>query len=177
MPKVDAPNHPVGVSAQEYREAEVLLARSDLPYTVLRNAPYAELHVVERLLPAIQAGEVRINSGAGTAAFIARADIAEAAIAVLLQDGHAGKTYDLTGPELLTYGEVTRQLAEFIGKPILYVEQDDSTFEREARAAGLQASQAETLTRIGLDIREGYFAVRTDFFRQVTGTIRRTYVL
>ncbi len=169
MPRVEDPHHPVGLAAQEYRESEVLLAASGVPYTVLRNAPYTELHVIERLLPSLQAGELRINSGDGTVAFIARSDIAEAAIAILLQDGHAGKTYDLTGNERLTYRDVAQLVASVSGRPLAYVELDDAAFEREAQAAGLPAPLVEALTRIGTAIRQGFFAVRTDFFRQVTG--------
>jgi NAD(P)H dehydrogenase (quinone) len=169
MPNVDDPRHPVGMAAQEYHEAEVLLAASDVPCTILRNAPYAELHVVERLLPALQAGELRINSGAGAAAFMARSDIAEAAIAILLQDRHAGTTYDLTGPELLTYRQVAEIVSGVTRTPLDYVELEDAAFAHEGLAAGLSAPLVDTLTRIGTAIREGYFAVRTNVFRQVTG--------
>lgn len=169
MPKADDPRHPVGLGAREYHEAEVLLAASDVPWTVLRNAPYAELHVVDRLLPALQAGELRINSGAGAAAFMARSDIAEAAIAILMQDGHAGQIYDLTGPDLLTYRQIAQLVASVAGRPLAYVELDDAGFAQEGHAAGLPPPLVETLTCIGAAIREGYFAVRTDVFRRATG--------
>jgi NAD(P)H dehydrogenase (quinone) len=169
MPRADEPLHPVGLTAEEYRDAELLLAGSGVPYTILRNAPYAELHVIERLLPALQAGELRINAGTGTAAFISRPDIAEAAITVLLQDGHEGKTYDVTGNELLTYRQVVERAARVTGAALGYVDLDDSAFEHEATAAGLPPALVDTMTRIGKAIRDGYFAVRSDFFREVTG--------
>jgi len=169
MPRVEDPHHPVGPGAQEYRDAELLLAANDVPWTVLRNAPYAELHVVERLLPSLPLGQLRINSGAGTAAFMARTDIAAAAIDVLLQDGHAGKTYDLTGSELLSYRQVCEVVADVTGSPLTFVDLDDAAFEAETKAAGLPLPLVDTLTRIGTAIREGYFGVRTDVFRQVTG--------
>lgn len=174
MPKVEDPRNPVGLAAQEYRKAELLLAASDVPWTVLRNAPYAELHVVERLLPAVHLGQLRINAGTGTAAFMSRADIAAAAIDVLLQDGHAGRTYDLTGGELLSYRQVADVVSRLTGLPIAYVELDDAVFAAEAAAAGLPGDLVDTMTRIGTAIREGYFAVRTDFFRQVTGRAPKT---
>ena len=37
-------------------------------------------------------------------------DIAAVAAAALTQDGHEGKTYDLTGPEALTHGEMAEKL-------------------------------------------------------------------
>lgn len=51
-------------------------------------------------------------------------DIAEAAAIALLQDGHAGKTYDLVGPRPWT-GEETAQLwSQTVGKPVRYAGDD-----------------------------------------------------
>lgn len=170
MPNVDRPAHPVGEAAEEYRAAEVQIGQSGVPWTILRNAPYAELHAVDRLALSLPTGEVRINSGAGTAAFVSRADVAQAAVAVLLQgERHFGMTYDLTGPDLLTYREVTARLAAALGRTIRYADVDDATFAAEAADAGLPPPLVDTLLRMGVAIREGYFAVRTDHVRLITG--------
>lgn len=169
MPNTDDPNHATGLAAEEYHAAEKLLAASGVPFTVLRNAPYAELHVIERMLPALAMGQLRINTGDGTAAFMTRSDIADAAIAVLLGEVHAARIVDLTGGELLTYRQIVQLVAAVTGARIDYVELDDATFEQEATAVGMPASLVDTLTRIGIAIRGGSFAVRTGFFREVTG--------
>ncbi|MFG2599227.1 NAD(P)H-binding protein [Streptomyces sp. NPDC048462] len=51
------------------------------------------------------------------------ADIAGVAAAALREDGHAGNTYELTGPALSTPRQRARDLAEVIGEPITFVEQ------------------------------------------------------
>jgi len=48
-------------------------------------------------------------------------DIADAVVAALVTDDHVGKTYELTGPRLLTFGEATAELAEATGRPLAYV--------------------------------------------------------
>jgi uncharacterized protein YbjT (DUF2867 family) len=45
-------------------------------------------------------------AGDGRAAVVARRDVAEAAAALLLGDGHDGGVYDITGREALSFAEI-----------------------------------------------------------------------
>lgn len=45
-------------------------------------------------------------------------DIASIAADALEEEKHGGKAYDLSGPEVLTFGEVTRLLYQAEGKPV-----------------------------------------------------------
>lgn len=47
-------------------------------------------------------GVIRGSAGDGRVGAVARDDIAEVAVAVLLGEGHDGRTYDVTGPEAVT---------------------------------------------------------------------------
>ncbi|HEY6738675.1 MAG TPA: NmrA family NAD(P)-binding protein [Actinopolymorphaceae bacterium] len=49
-------------------------------------------------------------------------DIAAVAATALLEDGHCGQTYDLTGPETLSRAEKVRLIGEALGGEIPYVE-------------------------------------------------------
>jgi uncharacterized protein YbjT (DUF2867 family) len=53
---------------------------------------------------------------------VALEDIAAVAAAVLLEDGHAGKAYELTGPETVTRAERVRLIGEALGRDIPFVE-------------------------------------------------------
>ncbi len=44
------------------------------------------------------------------------------AAAVLTEPGHEGKTYDITGPEALSYADIANRLSEVIGKKVTYVD-------------------------------------------------------
>ncbi len=54
-----------------------------------------------------------------------------AAAVVLTEEGHAGRTYDMTGPEALTLHEAAAQVAAVAGRPVTY---EPETLE-EARAS------------------------------------------
>jgi uncharacterized protein YbjT (DUF2867 family) len=71
-------------------------------------------------------GVIRGPGGTGRAAVVARDDIADAAVAVLLAGDparHDGRRYDMTGPEALTLAEVAGELSRVAGRPITYQEE------------------------------------------------------
>ncbi|GII58306.1 NmrA family transcriptional regulator [Planotetraspora thailandica] len=51
------------------------------------------------------------------------ADIAEVAAAVLREEGHAGRTYELTGPAAIAPRERARAIGDALGEPVAFVEQ------------------------------------------------------
>jgi uncharacterized protein YbjT (DUF2867 family) len=69
-------------------------------------------------------GEVRDGYPNATNAPIDLGDIAAVAATVLLEDGHVGKEYLLTGPEALTRAEMVRHIGAALGREIPYIEVD-----------------------------------------------------
>ena len=66
-------------------------------------------------------GVIRGPAGDGRAAVVAQDDIADAAAAVLRDPApHAGRTYDLTGPEALTFTEMAAIVSEVTGRDVRY---------------------------------------------------------
>ena len=53
---------------------------------------------------------------------IALEDVADVAAVALLQDGHLGKAYELTGPQSLTRAEMVRLIGRALGRDIPYLE-------------------------------------------------------
>ena len=55
-------------------------------------------------------------------AAVARDDIADVAVAVLLDDAgaHDGRAYDMTGPEALTMAEAAEELSRAAGRTVTY---------------------------------------------------------
>lgn len=62
------------------------------------------------------------------------ADIAEVAAATLREGGHVGRTYELTGPALITPRKQAEAIGDAIGEPVRFIEQTRD----EARAQMLQ---------------------------------------
>lgn len=76
-------------------------------------------------------------------ALVHEADIAEVAVAALLEDGHAGRAYNLTGPQVLTTRERVAILAGALGRDIAFTPiTHDQAVDRLA-ATGVPREDAE----------------------------------
>ncbi|MFC4565117.1 NAD(P)H-binding protein [Nocardiopsis mangrovi] len=88
-------------------------------------------------------GVVRNAYPAGTGVPIHEADIAEVAVAALLEDGHAGRAYTLTGPQRLTHREQAAAVAEGLGRPLRFEAQTYGRARAALITAGAPAEIAE----------------------------------
>jgi uncharacterized protein YbjT (DUF2867 family) len=93
------------------------------------GVPFVHLEPGEFMLnseiwaPQIRAGdEVRDGYGAAANAPIARGDIAAVAARCLLEEGHEGRSYELTGPESLTRRQRVEQIGAALGRELRYID-------------------------------------------------------
>ena len=145
-------------------------ARPDV--TLLRHSWYGDV-VAHGLAPmAVRTGRWTINTGEGQVAPIAKDDAAAAAAVVLTTDGHRGRTYDITGPELVTVGDLAAIASELTGRPVEHDDVDDDAMRDIFLAAGVD--RPGDLVSFGRAIREGWFAVPTGDVEALTGRPGRT---
>jgi NAD(P)H dehydrogenase (quinone) len=168
MPGVEDPANPIGLAAEEYRDAELQIMDSGMRWAILRNGPYTELHVVERLGADLSDGVVS-NAQDGRAGFVSRQDVAEAAIGALLSDSADNRIFEVSGPEMLTFADVARLLSEETGRPLEYENCSDSDFEERLRAKGFPELGVRSLTGMGIALRGGFFDESSDAVLELTG--------
>ncbi|MBM7441272.1 NAD(P)H-binding protein [Streptomyces sp. HB132] len=105
--------------ARDHWHTEAHLRMVGVRHTFLRDSWYLAG------LPAMTGadGVLRGPGGDGRVSAVAHEDIADAASAVLLEEGsgHDGMTYDLTGPEAFTLAEAAEELSLRAGRTIRYV--------------------------------------------------------
>ena len=116
IPKADTSSL---ILAAEHRATEELLAESGLPHVVLRNSWYIENYTGQ--LPVYLEHGIAGAAGEGRVSAATRADLAEAAAAVLTEEGHAGATYELGGPAF-TMTELAQVISEATGRPVTYTD-------------------------------------------------------
>jgi NAD(P)H dehydrogenase (quinone) len=170
------PPNPAVVAPSHY-ETEQALARSGMAWTILRNSLYADYQIPEAT-QAIAAGLLAHNRGAGKVAYVARDDCAAVAAAVLIGAGHAGKRYDVTGPQAYTAGELVALYAELGGRPVAERRVGDAELVASivGRAEGDDHLRygAELVASFGRSIREGYMDACTDHVATLAGRPARS---
>lgn len=105
---------------------EDLVRRSGLDWTILQPCAY-----VQNLLPGLGEDDpvVRVPYDPDRLfGLVDLDDVAEAAARVLLDDRHAGATYELGGPRLVSARDVARAASEVLGRavPVRHVAPDDA---------------------------------------------------
>jgi uncharacterized protein YbjT (DUF2867 family) len=104
-----------------HRKVEDKLKASGLEYTILRPNSFMQ-NVLMYLAPSIRTqGAFYAAMGEARISFIDVRDIAMVAAQALMSSEHAGKTYELNGPEALTYGELAEKISRACGRSVRYV--------------------------------------------------------
>jgi NAD(P)H dehydrogenase (quinone) len=102
--------------ARDHWLTEEHVRSTGVGYTFLRDGPYLDY------FPALAGadGVIRGPAGEGRVGAVARDDVAEVAVAVLLGEGHDGRTYDVTGPEAISLREAAEVLSRVAGREVAY---------------------------------------------------------
>jgi uncharacterized protein YbjT (DUF2867 family) len=157
-----------------HHEREELIKASGLSWTFLR--PCMFMTAATSWTPMIkEKGVVNYPGGTGKIAPIDPWDVAAVARVVLTSSGHEQKGYELTGPELLTFGDMTKILSDVLGKPIQYLEESDADFVHDLLQAHLPQYVADGLASTFSYVRMGDFAHLTDSVEKLTGVKPRTF--
>ncbi len=130
--------------AGEHAETEALLKASGIPFVLLRNGWYTENYAAS-VPAAVQHGAVLGSAKDGRIASAARADYADAAAAVLLADGQAGKVYELAGDTSYTLSELAAEIARQSGKPVVYKDLPEADYKAALVQVGLPEGFAALL--------------------------------
>jgi uncharacterized protein YbjT (DUF2867 family) len=151
------------VLARDHFHTEEHIRAVGVRFTFLRMSLYAD-HVPKHVSAD---GVIRGPAGLGRAAWVTRDDLADVAVAVLTQSGHEGYTYDVTGPEALTYAETAEQLSIVTGRNISY----QAVTPHEARTtrmiSGLDKYDAERIAQTGSGLSDDEVEVWVTHFMQI----------
>lgn len=125
---------------------EQALSKSGLEWTVLRAGGFASNAF--GWAPSVRAGRtVAAPFGNVALPVLDPTDIAAVAAAVLRSAGHAGRTYELTGPEAITPREQAEAIGRALAEPVMFFE-----LTRAQARAHLLAVMPEPVADSTLDI-------------------------
>lgn len=140
--------------ASEHLFTEKAIAASGIPFTFLRNGWYLENYAAG-VQGALAHGALIGAAGQGRIAAAARADYADAAVAVLTGSGHDGKIYELAGDTAFTLADLAAEIARQTGRDIPYNNLAPADYAAALTGAGVPAPLAELLAGWETPIAEG----------------------
>lgn len=131
--------------AAEHLATEKLLQASGVPFALLRNGWYTE-NYTGSAHAAVEHGAILGSAGDGRIAAAARADYADAAVAVLLSNDTAGdKIYELAGDTSFTLAELADEIAKQSRQPVTYKDLPEDEFKAALIGMGLPEGLASLL--------------------------------
>ena len=169
--KVTAPHaRPDGphVFGRWQSQIEARVTESGIPTTLLRPNMY-----MANLLGSaggIRDGKLYSTAADGALAWVDPADIADVAVAAIGDPAHAGKTYEVTGPEVIGYDDLAERFSRVLGRPVEHVRIDDDTFRLALTEAGLPAWTVDAFVEMyARGVRGGHFEQTSDDVERVLG--------
>ncbi|WP_413788203.1 NAD(P)H-binding protein [Streptomyces chartreusis] len=147
---------------------------SGLEWTVLRPSSFASNSLA--WADAVREGTPAPNPmGEGQQGVVDPRDVAEVAVRALLEPGHTGRTYTLTGPETIGASGQAAVLGEILGRPVTLLSLTVDQRREQLLGAGLGVDYADSLMAGARFIEEGGNAVVTDDVPEVLGRPARSY--
>jgi uncharacterized protein YbjT (DUF2867 family) len=131
---------------------------SGVEWTVLQPNNFNENFSEGDYLGALLAGELALPVEGTVEPFIAVEDIAAVAAAVLTQDGHHGRIYELSGPEALPFTDAIEVLAKASGRSMGFRVETPEEHAAVLRAAELPEDLVFFLDAMYRVMREGALA-------------------
>ncbi|MGZ8347473.1 MAG: SDR family oxidoreductase, partial [Allosphingosinicella sp.] len=175
------PDNPA-IVVPDHRATEQKLNASGLDVTIMRDSLYAEAALLQILPRAIATGQMRSASGEGQVPFVAKQDCVAAAVEALAGEGHEGRVYEITGPELVSMRDLCALAEEMSGRRVEFVPIGDEEFDADLAAAGIPAEYEEGMDHpvIGTSsrkdilsyeqgVRGGWFALLSEDVERLTG--------
>ncbi|HJZ64277.1 MAG TPA: SDR family oxidoreductase [Candidatus Acidoferrum sp.] len=135
-----------------HRKVEDKLKASGIESVILRPNGFMQ-NVVTYLAPSIRVQGVFYDAmGGAKTSYVDVNDVAAVAAKVLTSEGHAGKAYELNGPESITQDELAKRISAATGRPVGHV----TVSRDEYRKGLLDAGVPEWMANAELDLQE-YF--------------------
>jgi uncharacterized protein YbjT (DUF2867 family) len=157
----------------EKGSVETAVEASDLAWTFIQPVEFMS-NMLEWADSIRTEGVVREPFAGRRTAIVHEADIAAVAAAALMEEGHGGKSYTITGPEVLTPPQMVRLIGEAIGRDLRFVELTVEQARKRWQDAGFPDEVIEFfMWAHGNTPPVGYTVVPT--VEEVTGRPARTF--
>ena len=158
----ESESSPIAIIAKSHIDTDQNIKKSGLTYTILRNGLYVDMLPMFMGEKVLETG-VFLPAGEGKASFTSRVDLAEAAVNILIGNGHENKEYVLTNVDNYSFDDVAKILSEISGKKVQYTSPSKEVYKETVLNAGVPAEYADIITDFCESIKQGeFYTTKTD---------------
>lgn len=143
--------------AKMHLESERRLRELGIAWTVLRPGPFMTSLIINWRL--LDTGVLALPTGDGREPLIDPRDIAAVAVAALVPGRLDGKVIDLSGPELLSYGDIVSRIARVLARPLQFIDTPEATWRETMVKAGAPEDLVDAAARWYRVVRNGEMTI------------------
>jgi len=126
-----------GRGEEEAQRCERIVQDAGVEWTVVRASWFNQNFSEGEFLGMILDGAITLPAADIPEPFVDADDIADVAVAALTEDGHNGEIYEVTGPRMLTFDDVAKEISHAIGREVQFIQ-----IPQKALAASIAESGA-----------------------------------
>lgn len=154
--------------AVDHQDTERALNNSGLPVALLRNGWYLE-NYTDQVAGYLQHGSVFGSAAEGALNGATRADLAQAAAAVLLADDQGGTVHELGGSDSFTLADLAQEVTAATGQSVTYQDLPEEDFSHVLIGAGVPEAFARILADSDRGIARGDLLVQGNALETLLG--------
>jgi uncharacterized protein YbjT (DUF2867 family) len=162
------PDLPTPIKRWHY-ETEQQIIRSGIPYTFLRPNCFMQ-NTLKWVRTIRDKGLFYMPIEDALVSQVDVRDIAAVAAVVLSSNGHEGQTYEITGPEALSFEEVADHFSNALRKPVRYVRTSFEESRQHMIESGMEEWLASAVTQTYRFMKDGGAAHVSDVVARLTGS-------
>jgi NAD(P)H dehydrogenase (quinone) len=172
--KADFEHSAIAAFQHSHVQTETALKGSGMQYTILRNGIYLEMIPIFTGEKVAETGVLLFPAAAGTASFVLREELAEAAAHVLSTGGHENKLYELTNTQVVSFFDIANAVSNAFGKAVTYQSPSVDEFESILKSFGVPDLYVGMFTMWASAIKEGALDVVDDTLERFLGRQPKT---
>lgn len=153
---------------------EEVVCNSGLDFTIVRSAWFAQNFSEGYLRDPVRAGLLPMPGGDVAEPIIDIDDIADVVVAALTEDGHKDKLYEVTGPRLMSFADMSAELSRAIGREVRHMPISFEAFHENIAQAG-GTFVADVFTAIARETLDGRNARTSDGVMRALGRAPRDF--
>ncbi|MFE0176208.1 NAD(P)H-binding protein [Streptomyces sp. NPDC059002] len=156
-------------------EAERAVREAGVDWTFIRPNNFSQNFDEDMFHAPLLAGRLALPVGDVPEPFIDVADIADVVVALLTEEGHTHRTYELTGPRALSFGDAVAEIAAASGRPMRFEHLTGDQYVAELLAEGVPESVARALADVFVFLSTGHNSSTTTAVSDILGREPRDF--
>ena len=164
-----------GRGEDEATLSERALQQSGLDWSIIRAAWFNQNFSEGAFAELVEAGQITLPASDTPEPFVDTDDIADVAVAALTEPGHEGEIYEATGPRLMTFADVARELSSATGRTITYQDVPHDAFISGVEETGAPHEVLWLLDYLFTTVLDGRNAYLSDGVQRALGRPPRDF--